>query len=272
MTWNATPVEDGLERLRRWTDEHRGVPPAFGRMRCSFDEVAPARTVVRLPLVPELLLPDGSSTAAVTAMLCDLGLASSVIASLPDLRGVATVSFGVDHLALPPVTGALVVTCTATPYDGGRPQHASGQVHDDAGRLVAQLSGWLMPTPAEPSGVERVGLVHEPAAEDLLDLLGVPAGQAFSLTARDALSNAIGSLHGGVGAMACSLAAEAALPGMRPLTSSFAFLRPTPPEGSVEVCGTAVRRGRRTGAASATVTDNAGRLLVQAHLVAVARD
>jgi uncharacterized protein (TIGR00369 family) len=261
-------VEDGLERLRRWTDEHRGVPPAFGRMRCSFDGVAACTTAVRLPLVPELLLPDGSPTGAVTAMLADFGLASSVIASLPDLRGVTTVSFTVEHLAPPPADGALVATCTATPYDGGRPQHSRGEVRDDGGRLVAHVAGWLMPTPAEPSGVERRGLVEEPPSAHLLDLLGVDDPAGFALVARDALSNAIGSLHGGVGALACSLAAQAVLPGLRPLTSSFAFLRPTPREGSVTVTGTVVRQGRRTGAATAQVVDGQDRLLVSARLVA----
>jgi uncharacterized protein (TIGR00369 family) len=237
-------------------------------MRCRLDEVAPARTSVRLPLVPELLLPDGSSTGAVTAMLADFGLASSVIASLPDLRGVATVAFAVDHLSLPPTSGALVATCTATAYDDGRPQHSAGEVHDDTGRLVARVGGWLMPTPAEASGAGRLGLVEEPPAEHLLDLLDVAAGPMFSLTARDALSNAIGSLHGGIGAMACSLAAQACLPGLRPLTSSFAFLRPTPRHGSVTVGAEVVRQGRRTGVASAQVTDAAQRVLVRAQLIA----
>ena len=259
--------EDGVERLRRWTDEQRGVPPAFGRMRCSFDDVRVGATTVRLPLAEELRLPDGQPTTAVTAMLADFGLASCVISSLPDLRGVATISLAVDHLALPPTSGALVVSCTTTPYDEGRPQSARGTVRDDTGRLVAQVSGWLMPTPAEPEGVERVGLVEEPPAEHLLDLLRVPAAPGFELVARDALSNAIGSLHGGIGFLACTLAAEAALPEMRPLTMSIAFLRPTPREGSVTVRADVVRQGRRTGAADATVTDADGRLLVSGRLV-----
>ena len=244
------------------------MPPAFGRMRCSLDEVALGRTVVRLPLVPELLLPSGAPTSAATAMLADFGLASSVIASLPDLRGVATISATVDHLRLPPVDGALVLTCCATPYDDGRPQQARGTVCTADGEPVAQVSGWLMPTPAEASGAQRVGLAAEPSADDLLALLGVPAAQAFSLTARDALSNAIGSLHGGTVALACSLAAEAALPGLRPLTSSFAFLRPTPREGSVRVSASVVRQGRRTGVADVTVTDGEGQLLVTGRFVA----
>lgn len=259
--------EDGVERLRRWSDEHRGVPPAFGRMRCSVEDVSVGATTVRLPLVEELLLPDGQPTAAATAMLADFGLASCVISSLPDLRGVTTVSLTVDHLALPPTRGALIASCTTTPYDDGRPQHARGDVRDDTGRLVALVSGWLMPTAAEPEGVERVGLVEEPPAAHLLDLLRVPAEPSFDLVARDALSNAIGSLHGAIGSLACALAAEAALPGTRALTMSVAFLRPTPREGSVAVRAAVVRQGRRTGAADVTVTDAQGRLLVSARLV-----
>jgi uncharacterized protein (TIGR00369 family) len=270
MTWNATPVtarEDGVERLRRWTEEHRGVPPAFGRMRAVLDAVTPAATTVRLPLEPELLLPDGMPTGAVTAMLGDFALAACVISSLPDVRGVATVSMTVDHLALPPVSGALVATCTASPYAGGEPQHARAEVHDHTRRLVGQVSGWLMPTPGEPSGMDRVGLVQEPSAAHLPDLLQVPHSPSFELVAREALANAIGSLHGGIGALACSLAAEAALPGMRPLTTSIAFLRPTPPTGTVTVAAQVVRQGRRTGAAQVAVQDGDGQLLISARVV-----
>ena len=263
-----TGQQDGVERLRRWTDEQRGVPPAFGRMRAGFDSVSPGSTTVRLPIEPELLLPDGSAPAALTAMLTDFGLASCVIASLPDLRGVTTISLTVDHLGLPPVTGALIATCTASAYDDGRPQHATGTVRDDAGRRVAEVSGWLMPTPAEPQGIERVGVPVEPPAAHVGDLLGVELEPAFDLQARDALSNAIGSLHGGSVALACSLAAEAALPGMRPMTTSLAFLRPTPREGSAHVSATVVRQGRRTGVADVTVTDEQSRLLVTGRLVA----
>jgi uncharacterized protein (TIGR00369 family) len=95
----------------------------------------------------------------------------------------------------------------------------------------------------------------------------VPYAPTFELLARDALSNAIGSLHGGIGSLACSLAAEAALPGRRPLTTNITFLRPTPREGSVTVTGRVVRQGRRTGAAEASIVDGEGRLLVSARLV-----
>ena len=271
MAWNATPVaarEDGVERLRRWSEELRGVPPAFGRMRCSFDEVRAGSTTVRLPLQAELLLPGGGPTGAVTAMLADFGLASCVISSLPDLRGVATIALTVDHHALPPPSGALVATCTSTPYAGGEPQHAAGVVHDEAGGLVASLAGWLMPTPAEPAGMERIGVPDEPAAADVCDLLQVPYADSVELIARDALSNAIGSLHGGIGALAVSLAAEAALDGMRPLSTAVRFLRPMPREGSVAVRAAVVRRGRRTGVAEVAVTDQDGRLLVGADVVA----
>lgn len=263
----VTDREDGVERLRRWTDEQRGVPPAFGRMRASFDLVVPGSTTVRLPLEPELLLPDGSPSGAVTAMLTDFGLASSVISSLPDLRGVTTVSLTVDHLALPPTTGALVATCMAAPYVDGGLQHATGTVADDAGNPVALVSGWLIPTPAEPEGMAREGVPVEPMAAHLGDLLGTAVTPDLRLVARDALSNAIGSLHGGSVALACELAAEAALPAMRPLSTTLAFLRPTPREGSVAVRAAVVREGRRTGLVEVTVTDDDGRTLVTGRLV-----
>ena len=259
--------EDGLERLRRWTEEERGVPPAFGRLGASFDRIAPRTTTVRLPLTAELLLPGGRPTSGVAALVADFGLTTSVISSLPDLRGVTTVSMTVDHVAPPPVSGALVASCTAAPYADGAPQTATGDVHDQDGRHVARVSGWFLPAPAEQLSADRVGLVHEPAARDLPELLQASYATSFDLVARDALSNALGSLHGGIGALACSLVTEAALPGMRLLTSAFAYLRPTPREGSVTVTGAVVRQGRRTGAADATVVDGDGRLLLTARSV-----
>ena len=259
---------DGLERLRRWRDEDRGVPPAFGRLGARLEDVAPRTTSVRLPLTPELLLPDGRTSGAVTSLLADFALTTSVIASLPDLRGVTTVALTVDHLALPPTTGSLVSRCSSTPYADGRPQHAAGALHDDTGRQVAVVSGWFLAAPAEAASAERVGLAHEPAAAHLLDLLGVPDGPRCALAARDALSNALGTLHGGIGALAAQLAAEAALGStLRPLTSSFAYLRPTPRDGTVTVEGTVVRSGRRTGAAAATVTGPDGRTVLTSTLV-----
>lgn len=261
-------VLSGLERLRRWREQDRGVPPAFGRLGARLEDTGPCTTAVRLPLTPELLLPGGRPTGAVTSLLADFALTTSVIASLPDLRGVTTVSLTVSHLGLPPAAGSLVSRATAVAYDGGRPQHAAGALFDDTGRQVAAVSGWFLPAPAEPASAERVGLVREPAASHLLDLLGVPAGPSFELSARDALSNALGTLHGGIGALAAQLAAEAALDGdLRPLTSAFTYLRPTPRDGTVTVEGAVVRAGRRTGAASATVCGPDGRPVLTAGLV-----
>ncbi len=260
---------DGVERLRRWRDEDTGVPPAVGRLSARLVSVEAGRTQVRLPLTPELLLPDGRSTGAVTALLADIGLTTSVVASLPDLRGVTTISMTVDHLSLPPSAGRATVTCRAGDYVDGRPQHATGVVADEDGREVARVSGWFLPTPAEGLSAERIGLAQEAPAADLHDLLRVGPGPGFTLVARNALSNALGSLHGGIGALASQLAAEAALEGsVRPLTSTFAFLRPTPRDATVTVTGTAVRQGRRTASAASAVAGPDGRLVLQCSLVA----
>ena len=259
---------DGLERLRRWREEDRGVPPAFGRLSATLDDAGPCRTVVRVPLSPELRMPDDTPSGAVVCLAADFGLTTSVIASLPDLSGVTTVAMTVDHLTAAPTSGALVAQCTATPYRGGVPQHATGTLTDDAGRPVAAVSGWFLATAAESVHVERVGRADEPPAAHLRDLLRVPPGPRFALHARDALSNALGTLHGGVGALACQLAGEAALAGgLRPLTSRFAFLRPTPRDGSVTVAAGVVRQGRRTGVARAEVTGDDGRLVLTGELV-----
>ena len=264
-------VDDGVERLRRWREQDRGVPPAVGRLGAQLTWVAHGATNMRLPLTPELLLPGGSPTGAVTSLLADMGLTTSVIASLPDLRGVTTISMTVDHHGLPPESGTLLSTCTAHPYADGRPQHASGSVHDEDGRLVATVSGWFLAAPADAVAADRVGLVTEPPAAHLLDLLKVPAGPDFTLHARDALSNALGSLHGGVGALSAQLAAAAALdPDWRPLSATFTFLRPTPRDGAVRVAGSVVRQGRRTALATSSISDASDRTLVTAALVAAA--
>lgn len=257
---------DGVERLRRWS-EHRGIPPAIGRLRAGLESIAVGATEVRLPLTAELLQRDGSVTSGTTALLADFGMTTSVMSTLPDLRGVTTVAMTVDHLLPPPTTGLLVSRCTAQPFDDGQPQHCSGTLHDEAGRLVAQVSGWFLPTPSASVSLDRVGLVEEPPAAHLDELLQTGVGPSFDLHARDALSNAIGSLHGGIGALACSLAAEAALPGRRPLSLALSFLRPTPRDGTVTVTGSVVRAGRRTGTVDAAVVDADGRLLLAARLV-----
>lgn len=262
-------TEDGVERLRRWGDEQRGVPPAVGRIGAELRSVLRDTTTVALPVRPELLMPDGAVTGSVTSLLADIGLSTSVVSSLPDLRGVTTISMTVDHHAPPPAAGQLVSTCTASPYLDGGPQHAAGEIRDDRGNLVASVSGWFLATPADRVAVDRVGLVTEQPAAHLLDLLQVAPGPEVELVARDALSNAIGSLHGGIGALAAQLVAEQALePGLAPLTASFAYLRPTPRDGNVRITGSLVRQGRRTGVATAAITDADGRVLVTATLVA----
>jgi len=94
---------DGVERLRRWGDEQRGVPPAVGRVGAALEAVRTGTTTVALPLTAELLMPGGAVTGSVTSLLADIGLTTSVVSSLPDLRGVTTISMTVDHHAAPPV-------------------------------------------------------------------------------------------------------------------------------------------------------------------------
>lgn len=269
LTADGLPV-DGVDRLRRWRDEQRGVPPAVGRVRAAFDAVELAATTVRMPLHPELLLPDGRASAAVASLLADIGLTTSVVASLPHALAVTTISMTVDHLAPVPTQGALVAVCRSSPYAGGRPQHAAGEVYDHAGQQVAAVSGWFLPSVVQAHATARVGIVEEPAARDLLDLLqGVeqPDGTLL-VVARDALSNVAGTLHGGVGALACELAAERALgPDARLLSASFGYLRPTPRGGTVTVTSDVVRRGRRTGTAHATLVGADGRVALSATVV-----
>jgi uncharacterized protein (TIGR00369 family) len=261
---------DGVDRLLRWRDELRGVPPAVGRVRATFDAVERSTTTVRMPLHPELLLPGGRASAAAASLLADIGLTTSVVASLPHALAVTTVSMTVDHLAPAATAGELVATCRSSDYDGGRPQHAVGEVHDEQGRQVAAVSGWFLPSVVQAHASARVGLVEEPPGRDLLDVLQAveqPDG-ALRLVAREALSNVAGMLHGGVGALACEVAAERALgPGARLLSASFGYLRPAPRGGAVTVRADVVRRGRRTGTAHASLVGGDGRPALSATVV-----
>ena len=265
--------DDGVGRLLRWRDEQLGVPPAVGRVRAHLDEVAPATTTVRLPLHPELLLPGGTPSAGVASLVADIGLTTSVVAALPHALAVTTISMTVDHLGPTPPSGSLVAVCTAAAYEEGRPQHATGTVVDATGREVAAVSGWFLPAVVQAHAAERVGLVQEVPSAHLHDLLGftVPEGNggSFAFVAREALSNITGTLHGGVGALACDTAGEAVLaPEGRLLTSAFSYLRPTPRGGAVTVRADVVRRGRRTATAQCSVVGADGRRALQATVVA----
>jgi acyl-coenzyme A thioesterase PaaI-like protein len=209
----------------------------------------------------------------VQSLLADIGLTTAVVASLPHALAVTTISMTVDHLAETPAEGTLVAVSSAAPYQDGRPQHATGFVHDGTGRQVATVSGWFLPAVMQVHAAERVGLVRERPASYLLDLLGVTDrdahGGVFGFVAREALSNIAGTLHGGVGALACDLATEASLgPDARLLTSAFSYLRPTPRGGAVQVQASVVRRGRRTATAQCAVVGGDGRQALQAIVVA----
>lgn len=243
-------------------------------MRVQLVSAELARTTVRMPLDRELLLPGGRPSAAVGPMLADVGLTTSVVASLPSGQAVTTISMTVDHLAPVPAEGALVATCRAQPYAGDAAQHAAGELRDETGRLVAAVSGWFLPVGLPHEGAARLGLTSEPTATDLLAVLGVELQEqqdalSFVLHARDALGNVSGSLHGGVGALTSSLAAEAALgPGARLLTSTYAYLRPIARDTDVAVSARVLRRGRRTASVEAVLTPGDGREALRAAVVA----
>ncbi len=149
------------------------MPPAFGRLGARLEDTGPCTTAVHLPLTPELLLPDGRSSGAVTSLLADFALTTSVIASLPDLRGVTTVALTVEHLGLPPTSGSLMSRCTATAYADGRPQHAAGALHDDTGRQVAAVSCWFLAAPAEEALARRGFVLYRDALRTCRDDLGM---------------------------------------------------------------------------------------------------
>ena len=276
ITDSSRTILDGLEQLRRWRDRI-GLPPAVERLGIAVTDIGPEQTVTRMPLPPELLLPDGRPSAAPPAMLADFGLVTAIVGSLPRPGAAITISMTVDHLAPTPPSGVLVATCRAQPYADGGPQHAHGQIRDGDGRLVASMSGWFLPNHADlRAPAPPAGMVAEPAAAHLLDLLGVPQpaardgdGVGFPLAVRHALTNVVGTLHGGAGAISALLAAEAALgPGARLLSSTYAYLRPAPAGSVVDVTARVHRKGRRTASVRSALTAHDGREALRVEVVA----
>ena len=256
----------GEQRLRGWADE-LGVPPAVGRFGGRMLDVSPGTTTVRVPLRPELLLPGGRTSSAVPALLSDVGLTTSVVSTLPDARAVTTISMTVDLLGPTPAEGGLTAVCLAAPFRGGVPQHATGTLTDDDGTPVAVVSGWFLPVEMDREGVHRRGVPQEPEAADLVDLLQLDGDL---LVARDALSNVSGTLHGGVGALAVTLAAERALgPGARLLSAACSYERPTPRGASAHLEAHVLKRGRRTSTVEAVLRTPEGKEAVRARVVAL---
>ena len=261
-------VEDartGVQRLLGWQEE-LGVPPAVGRVGARLEHVEPGTSTVRLPLTPELLLPDGGTSSAVPALLSDIGLTTAVVSTLPDARAVTTVSMTVDVLAPTPVAGSLTAVCRAQPFADGGTQHAAGEVRDDTGRVVAVLSGWFVTVQVDRVGTLRRGVPQEPPAAHLLELLGL--ADDGRLHARDALSNVSGTLHGGAGALATCLAAELAVPGSRLLTAALAYERPTARGAESHLAAQVLRRGRRTASVEALLTGPDGKVALRTRVVA----
>ena len=248
------------------------MPPAVGRLGARLDRIGAGSTTVHLPMTGELLLTGGRPSAAGVAMVADVALTTAVVASLPGAEAVTTIAMTLDLLRPPPAEGELVAESQAAPYAGGAPQHCSGTIHAADGDPVAVISGWFVPNPVDAAASDQTGVVVEPAAPDVGALLGweeVAAGRR--LVARDALSNVAGTLHGGVGALACVVAAEEQLGAdYRVLQASLGYLRPTPRDGAVTVQFELVRRGRRTATARSALVDDGDRLLLQAAVTAVA--
>jgi acyl-coenzyme A thioesterase PaaI-like protein len=278
----AAPPEpaghDGPARLRAW-QHGRGIPAAVARLGVRMEQVGDRQTTVRLPLTGELQLPGGGASAAPVAMLADTGLTTAVVASLPDARAVTTVSMALDLVGPVPLGGLLVATCRAAAYDGDRPQHASGEVEDGTGRLVAVISGWFVPSEVQVAvdGAAAEPAPSEPPAPDVQALLALAAAgpegaAARRLLARPALANLAGTLHGGVGALACTVAQEQLLgDGARLLASSFSYLRGVPRGSAGLLSAEVVRRGRRTAVTAAELRGEDGRVALQCSAVFAGR-
>ena len=243
------------------------MPPAVGRFGGRLLDVAPGTSTVRVPLTPELLLPDGTTSAAVPALLGDVGLTTAVVSTLPDTRAVTTISMTVDLLTTTPATGSLTAVCRSRPFTGGAPQHATGTLTDADGTAVAEVAGWFLPVEGDRPGLQRRGLTQEPPATDLLALLRLDGDV---LVARDALGNVAGALHGGVGALAVCLAAERALgPGTRLLSAACSYERPTPRDAEVVLEASVLRRGRRTATVESVLRSDEGKVAVRARTTAL---
>lgn len=228
-----------------------------------------------MSLHDELRLPDGRAADAVVGMLADVGLATAALTRLPADVVATTLSTTIDHVGTAPSTGELVAVCQAESYAGGPLLHAVGTVCGDDGRVLARISGWLVLTATQVPVAPAHELSTEWRGQHLLDLLEAqlleqgPDRVVLRFAAREQLSNLVGTLHGGVGAMACEAAAQMCL-GTHGhlLTSTLAYLRPVPETATVTVVAEVLRRGRRTALVRSRLTDAAGVPALEATVVA----
>jgi acyl-coenzyme A thioesterase PaaI-like protein len=279
-----TQAAAGVTLVREWARTGR-LAPAAHRFGIEVTEAELCATTTRMPLVAGLLRPDGRSSAAVTAMLGDVALATATVASLPHVGTVTTVSMTIDHLRPVPLDGDLTAVCRAQEWAPGTLQHAGGHVYGtDGPEPVAVVSAWFvsMILTDEAAASLPVTAPYQPnprdknsgsSLDDRLELARIEnAGDGevrLQLAATRASANGMGTLHGGVGALTCGYAAELLLgPQARLLTSSYNYLRPVPTPASVAVRAAVVRRGRRTATASASLTGPDGRDAVHCAITA----
>jgi acyl-coenzyme A thioesterase PaaI-like protein len=207
-------------------------------------------------------------------MLADVGLAAAVLTRMPPGVMVTTVSTSLDHLAPAPQDGSLIAVCRAGPCGESDMHHAVGEIRDANGMLHARATGWLLLGNAPVAAQAAPAFPQEPRGSHVLDLLQASEETeadhvAVRFLVRPSLSNLMGVLHGGIGAIACEALAEMALgPGSRLLNSSFAYLRPVR-EGTIATVTTEmVRRGRRTAVLRARLLTGTGATSLQVCVVA----
>lgn len=146
-----TEHETALELMRAAIllgGEPHGMWKHMGMRLVAADE---GSATVRLELGPHLGNINGIVHGGVYATLLDSALGSTVHTVLPFGAAIATIDLTVSYLRPTSLDGHALVGVGVVTRRGRRICHATGEVFDDAGRVVATATGSFLITTADPA-------------------------------------------------------------------------------------------------------------------------
>lgn len=122
--------------------------PFFQHFGMELVDVAPGRSVIRVPFRDDLLQPAGVMHGGVIATMTDTGMAHSIL--LTDMyrelrsRGGSIVSVDLRVKYLRPVSSGVITAVSTAPKIGSRILHTESLVTNDAGKEVARADAIFM--------------------------------------------------------------------------------------------------------------------------------
>jgi uncharacterized protein (TIGR00369 family) len=225
--------------------------------------------------------PDDLPCIGSVSVLLDHVLGEPVLYRCPPARSSVTTEFSFDVLRPPPWhSEGLTAYAWKTSLErfGGFTQ---GRMVDDAGHSVAVASAWARFVPRAPTAAQphdnpgehpHTDLGHanvETLAEYLQTRTITDADTATVMLTdrRQRWANLNGSLHGGIWACLCEMAASTLFCQHRALSTSsmhVAYLRPPASSSTITVRAHLAHAGRSFAVVAAAGTDNANRECVRA--------